>query len=151
MAHITHKRIQKEIRQLAADPPLGIKLCSDAEVSMTQVFMEVSGAENTLYAGEVFKLLFKFSNKYPFESPQVVFTGQNIPLHPHIYSNGHICLSILTTDWSPALSIESVCISIVSMLSSCTEKKRPDDDAFYVTRASSNPKDTSWWYHDDNC
>ena len=53
---------------------------------------------------------------------QVIFTGDHIPVHPHVYSNGHICLSILTEDWSPALSVQSVCLSIVSMLSSCKEK-----------------------------
>ncbi|CAM9973738.1 unnamed protein product, partial [Choristocarpus tenellus] len=43
-------------------------------------------------------------------------------MHPHIYSNGHICLSILYDEWSPALTIQSVCLSILSMLSSCTGK-----------------------------
>uniref|UniRef100_A0A8C5WWV0 Ubiquitin conjugating enzyme E2 W n=1 Tax=Laticauda laticaudata TaxID=8630 RepID=A0A8C5WWV0_LATLA len=84
--------------------------------------VDMEGASGTLYEGEKFQLLFKFSSRYPFDSPQVVFTGENIPVHPHVYSNGHICLSILTEDWSPALSVQSVCLSIISMLSSCKEK-----------------------------
>ncbi len=84
--------------------------------------VRLTGATGTLYEGERFKLQFKFSPKYPFDSPEVTFTGDNIPMHPHIYSNGHICLSILTDDWSPALSVQAVCLSIISMLSSCKEK-----------------------------
>lgn len=104
---------------------------------------------------------------------QVMFTGENIPVHPHVYSNGHICLSILTEDWSPALSVQSVCLSIISMLSSCKEKvgdvcvrlfvcmyviqlvntnfvllqRRPPDNSFYVRTCNKNPKKTKWWYH----
>lgn len=61
--------------------------------------INMDGVKGTLYEGEHFQLLFKFSNKYPFDSPEVTFVGPNIPIHPHIYSNGHICLSILTEDW----------------------------------------------------
>lgn len=78
---------------------------------------------------------------------QVTFIGNNIPVHPHVYSNGHICLSILTEDWSPALSVQSVCLSIASMLSSCREKKRPPDNTLYVKTCNKNPKKTKWWYH----
>lgn len=104
----------------------------------------------TLYDGEKFQLEFKFGSKYPFESPEVIFGGSNIPVHPHVYSNGHICLSILTDDWSPALSVESVCLSIVSMLSSCQEKKLPPDNNWYVKTCHKSPKKTRWWYHDDS-
>lgn len=60
--------------------------------------MRVSGASDTLYAGETFTLQFRFTGNYPFDSPEVVFVGTP-PVHPHIYSNGHICLSILDKDW----------------------------------------------------
>ena len=84
--------------------------------------VEVSGPADTLYDGEQFCLQFKFGPKYPFESPEVTFVGEKVPVHPHVYSNGHICLSILTEDWSPALSVETVCLSITSMLSTAKEK-----------------------------
>nr|CAB3267457.1 ubiquitin-conjugating enzyme E2 W-like [Phallusia mammillata] len=143
------KRIQKEILTLKNSPPPGMKLCDDSLSSPGQFMVEVKGAEGTLFAGEEFKLLFKFGQSYPFDSPQVTFVGNQIPVHPHVYSNGHICLSILTEDWSPALSAESVCLSIISMLSSCSEKKRPPDNAFYIRTCSKNPKNTKWWFHDD--
>ena len=86
--------------------------------------MDVEGPPDTLYDGEKFSLSFQFNARYPFDSPIVLFVGDNIPIHPHVYSNGHICLSILTEGWSPALSVESVCLSIMSMLASAKEKVR---------------------------
>lgn len=32
----------------------------------------MEGAPGTLYEGEKFQLLFKFSSRYPFDSPQVI-------------------------------------------------------------------------------
>ena len=82
----------------------------------------MEGPAGTLYEKENFTLQFKFGTKYPFDSPEVIFVGENIPVHPHVYSNGHICLSILTDDWSPALSVQAVCLSIISMLASAKDK-----------------------------
>ena len=58
--------------------------------------MDVEGPPDTLYEGEKYNLCFKFNDRYPFDSPIVTFVGEDIPEHPHVYSNGHICLSILT-------------------------------------------------------
>ena len=78
---------------------------------------------------------------------QVVFLAPSIPIHPHVYANGHICLSILADDWSPALTILSVCVSLQSMLSSCSQKERPPDNDMYVRFGSRDPKRTKWVFH----
>jgi len=149
MVSLLQKRLHKEMQQLASEPPPGVRLNEESGSSLKQWIVEVDGARGTLYEGEHFQLQFTFSEQYPFTSPEVVFIGTNIPVHPHVYSNGHICLSILTEDWTPALSVQSVCLSIVSMLSSCKDKKRPPDNALYVRTCSKNPKKTRWWFHDD--
>lgn len=95
----------------------------------------MKGPAGTLYEGEEFLLSFKFGQKYPFDSPEVVFSGENIPVHPHVYSNGHICLSILSEDWSPALSVQAVCLSIISMLASAKEKVSCRNTSVFVVSA----------------
>ena len=83
--------------------------------------IKFTGAEGTVYAGETYTLQFKFNAEYPIEAPEVIFVGE-IPEHEHVYSNGYICLSTLYADWSPALKASSVCMSIISMLSSAVKK-----------------------------
>lgn len=50
-----------------------------------------------------------------------------IPIHPHVYSNGVICLDLLSNGngWSPVQSVESVCMSIQSMLTGNTKNGTP--------------------------
>ncbi|KAI9346187.1 ubiquitin-conjugating enzyme/RWD-like protein [Obelidium mucronatum] len=147
MSNIFLKRLTKELRDMTANPPSGITVeSSDDALNIWKIRLD--GAEGTVYQGESFTLQFKFGSKYPLESPEVVFLGVP-PIHPHIYSNGHICLSILYDQWSPALTVSAVCLSILSMLSSCGMKEPPPDDASYVKRAGANPKKTTWAFHDD--
>ena len=108
---------------------------------------------SSVYAAEEHRLQVRFDDTYPLSAPEVVFL-QPTPVHPHVYSNGHICLSTLDCDWSPAMSVESLCVSIHSMLCSCKEqeKKRPDGDLQYVRSVGGrSPKLTRWAFHDDKC
>lgn len=143
------KRLQKELLDLQKNPPAGITL--DEVNDLQKWTCNLVGAKDTLYEGEQFKLQFRFSSQYPLESPEVIFIGNNVPKHPHIYTNGHICLSILYDQWSPALSVASVCLSILSMLSSSTHKEIPPDNDTYVKNCKGrSPKETRWWFHDDS-
>ena len=94
---------------------------------------------------------FKFNDSFPFEAPEVIFVGA-IPDHPHVYSNGYICLSILYDHWTPALRVSSIILSIQSMLSSCEKKEKPENDSSFSLYAKGrSPKSFNWVFEDDTC
>ena len=89
------------------------------------------------------------------EAPEVTFVSltippRPIPIHPHIYSNGIICLDLLGSQgWSPVQNVESVCIGIQSMLTGNTKNERPPGDEEFVRRNVLRPRDIRFMY-DDN-
>ncbi|XP_051004541.1 ubiquitin-conjugating enzyme E2 W-like [Acomys russatus] len=120
---LVQKRPQKEHFALQNDSPSGMTLNEKSiQNSVPQWHIDMEGAPGTLYEGEKFQLLLNIRSLDPFGSPQVMFTVEMFPVHLHAYSSGHICLSILTGDWSPALSVWSVYRSIYRILPSCKEK-----------------------------
>ncbi|KIM84709.1 hypothetical protein PILCRDRAFT_818323 [Piloderma croceum F 1598] len=151
MASISSRRLQKELKEIKTEGcPVGITLLEAENFDKWLFSIEVMGESQ--YQGEAYTLMFRFPPMYPIESPAVQFvvdqTHQS-PVHPHVYSNGHICASILGTDWSPVLSVVSVCVTLQSMLASCKKKERPPDNDQYVSRAPDNPKKTRFHYDDD--
>uniref|UniRef100_A0AC11EJD3 Ubiquitin conjugating enzyme E2 D4 n=1 Tax=Ovis aries TaxID=9940 RepID=A0AC11EJD3_SHEEP len=74
----------------------------------------IMGPNDSPYQGGVFFLTIHFPTDYPFKPPKVVFTTKIY--HPNINSNGSICLDILRSQWSPALTVSKVLLSICSLL-----------------------------------
>lgn len=149
------RRIQSELHDWMANPPEGCCLESFEPLTSWRILMSgpESGDGRKLYEGEVYRLAVNFTDRYPLEPPEVVFLPES-PTHPHIYSNGHICLDILYAGrnggWSPALTINKVTLSLRSMLASNSEKKRPPGDADYCSRTRGrSPKDTRWEFDDE--
>lgn len=63
----------------------------------------INKQDNSPFAGGIFFLEILFPNDYPFKPPKVRFITKIY--HPNINSHGNICLDILNTQWSPALTI----------------------------------------------
>ncbi|KAI8896625.1 ubiquitin-conjugating enzyme/RWD-like protein [Globomyces pollinis-pini] len=146
MAPIFTKRLQKEFKDLKTNPPPGVKLQETDSLSLWLI--DITPPADCLYSN-TFTIKVSFSKDYPLDSPEVIFLSP-VPIHPHIYQNGHICLSILYDHWTPALTVSSVCLSLQSMLASCTEKVLPKDNDSYLASGVKSPKDSGWIFHDDD-
>jgi ubiquitin-conjugating enzyme E2 D/E len=110
---MAYKRIQKELSDLQKDPP---PYCSAGPLKGDQLHWSgtIVGPADSPYADGVFFLDIIFPNDYPFKPPQCKFTTKIY--HPNVYSSGNICLDILKDQWSPALTISKVLLSITSLL-----------------------------------
>ena len=115
------KRIQKELIDLGKDPPTNCSAGPNDDKDQFTWQATIMGPDDSAYAGGVFFLNIHFPTDYPFKPPKVTFTTRIY--HCNINSNGSICLDILKDQWSPALTISKVLLSISSMLVDCN----PDD------------------------
>eukprot|EP01036_Dinobryon_divergens_P033045 gene33045-42755_t len=107
------KRIQRELQELGRDPPAN---CSAGPIGEDLFHWQatIMGPDESPYSGGVFFLDIHFPADYPFKPPKVSFTTRIY--HCNINSNGGICLDILKEQWSPALTISKVLLSICSLL-----------------------------------
>ena len=108
------RRIAKELKDLASED---LGTCSAGPSNPDDLYhwdATIIGPSECPYAGGVFHLSITFPIDYPFKPPKVAFTTK--VFHPNINAQGGICLDILKDQWSPALSIGKVLLSISSLL-----------------------------------
>jgi len=114
------KRIQKELADLQKDPPPNCS-AGPAGEDLFHWQATIMGPADSPFAGGVFFVSIHFPPDYPFKPPKVAF--QTKVYHPNINSQGAICLDILKDQWSPALTVSKVLLSICSLLTD----PNPDD------------------------
>jgi len=119
-------RLQKEYKQYSKDPNPFYSICPNPENFYIWDVL-LFGPQETIFEGGIFKCQLKFPNDYPNKPPEFKFIT-NL-LHPNIYTDGKICISILRTGvdqfgyehiserWNPSHSVNSILISILNILS----------------------------------
>ncbi|KAJ5148832.1 hypothetical protein N7448_000410 [Penicillium atrosanguineum] len=117
--------LMNEFRALSKEKWVNVELHND-DIFKWDVALVVLN-EDSLYYGGYFKATMTFPSNYPYSPPQFRFL---VPIyHPNIYPDGKLCISILhppgedvmsgesaAERWSPAQRVESVLISILSLL-----------------------------------
>lgn len=76
----------------------------------------IRGPLGTIYEGGFFFLDIMIPDEYPYSPPKVRFETR--VWHPNVSSQtGAICLDILKSEWSPALTVRTALLSIEALLS----------------------------------
>jgi len=110
------KRMQKELAEITLDPPPNCSAGPKGD-NLYEWVSTILGPPGSVYEGGVFFLDIHFPPEYPFKPPKVLFRTRIY--HCNINSQGVICLDILKDNWSPALTISKVLLSICSLLTDC--------------------------------
>jgi ubiquitin-protein ligase len=114
------KRIMKDYSELSKNSEFVLHY-DEGNIRICDILF--FGPKDTPYENGIFILQVEFGDSYPQEPPKVIFkTGGIIDarIHPNLYRDGKVCLSILGTwgkyEWSPLLTLEKVCLTIKALL-----------------------------------
>ncbi|KAJ9219079.1 hypothetical protein DTO271D3_6637 [Paecilomyces variotii] len=135
--------LMNEYKSLAQEKWVNIELNED-DIFNWNIGLIVLNPDS-LYYGGYFKAKMTFPNNYPYSPPEFRFLR---PLyHPNIYEDGKLCISILHAPgedemsgelaaerWSPAQRVESVLISILSLLDDAEVSSPANVDAGVMLR-----------------
>ncbi|KAJ5708582.1 Ubiquitin carrier protein [Penicillium malachiteum] len=114
------KRIIKETERLMAEPVPGINAVPH-EDNLRYFDVSIHGPAQSPYEGGIFRLELFLPDDYPMTPPKIRFLTKIY--HPNIDRLGRICLDVLKNNWSPALQIRTILLSIQALLGA----PNPDD------------------------
>ncbi|KAF8625332.1 hypothetical protein AX17_006874 [Amanita inopinata Kibby_2008] len=109
----TLKRIHREIADLKKED-MGPMTLSPSDDNLFNWKGTIPGPQGSVYDGGVFNIEIVLASDYPFSAPKVVFRTRIY--HMNISEQGNICIDILKHNWSPALSLFKVMLSLSSLL-----------------------------------
>ncbi|KAH7060764.1 ubiquitin-conjugating enzyme/RWD-like protein [Macrophomina phaseolina] len=119
-------RITRELCDIQKGSDLSLAVaCRDSDVRSVRAL--IIGPPDTPYEFGFFEFAVRFGKDYPTKAPAVnciTTNGGRTRFNPNIYAQGKVCLSILGTwrgepgeEWSSAQGLESILISIQSLMS----------------------------------
>tara|TARA_Y100001970_G_scaffold288423_1_gene415665 strand:- start:857 stop:1534 length:678 start_codon:yes stop_codon:yes gene_type:complete len=90
----------------------------------------IIGPEDTIYFGGLYFFNIEFPTNYPNVPPIITYrTSSSIRIHPNMYVNGKVCLSVLGTwkgpPWTASMDISCILLSLQSLLNNSPLMNEP--------------------------
>ncbi|GAB7347928.1 hypothetical protein MBLNU459_g5442t1 [Dothideomycetes sp. NU459] len=140
---MAEKILMAEYKALAKESWTNIELVNDNIFEWTVALIVMN--PDSVYHGGYLKAKMTFPKDYPFRPPDFKFMR---PLfHPNVYEDGRLCISILhapgedemsgelaSERWSPIQRVESVLISVLSLLDDAEVSSPANVDAGVMLR-----------------
>jgi ubiquitin-conjugating enzyme E2 Z len=115
----------------------------DSNSNLNTIDIILIGPEDTPYEGGFFWIQIIPSERYPYVSPKAQYMSpvNGLRIHPNLYCDGKICLSILGTwsgpPWTSLLNFETIGISIQSLLNNNPIINEPGNENISVSSIKS--------------
>ncbi|RKP23766.1 ubiquitin-conjugating enzyme/RWD-like protein, partial [Syncephalis pseudoplumigaleata] len=106
-------RLRSELMSLMMANITGVSAFPESD-NMYNWVGTIEGASGTVYEGLKFKLSMKFPNDYPYSAPTIKFDTPCY--HPNVDTAGNICLDILKEKWSAVYNVQTILLSLQSLL-----------------------------------
>lgn len=142
------KIILKNYDIFKEDPIDGVSI-GMSEENIFEWDVLIFGPKDSPYEGGIFQAKLIFPNNFPLYPPKFKFNTKIF--HPNIYEDGKVCISILHPPgddewgyekaeerWRPVHSVNSILISIISLLSSPNDESPANIDAGKIWRDNKN-------------
>lgn len=151
-------QLQKAFKKVKEDPVEGvfIELIND---NLFKWRAWIEGPKETPYEGGIFQTELTFPDDYPMMPPTMYFTSKF--WHPNVYTDGKVCISILhppgddpmsgehsSERWRPTQTVQSILLSVISMLSDPNTSSAANVDASVEFR---DHRDTKFADHVKKC
>lgn len=121
--------LMKQLKDLNKNPVEGFSAGLVEESNPYEWEIMIIGPPDTPYEGGFFNAIMKFPKDYPNMPPVLRFVSEF--WHPNVHADGKVCISILhapgedtygyesaSERWLPIHTVESILISVISMISS---------------------------------
>lgn len=124
----------KERKQWRKDHPPGFYIKPAAKPDGSSDLFHwkggIPGKTGTDWEGGIYKIVLKFTEEYPTQPPLVSFDPPIF--HPNVYKSGKVCLSIIGSDWRPAITLKQILVGVQDLLDNPNNSDPAQQEAMTV-------------------